>query len=240
MTNLIKKCFYHNPSERPSFGEVKDLISQDYKQLRRSPASSTQKESDEREEIQYADLNLEHKYLEMRIKNREYQEDQTKNSKNKEIVLNEMSLAASYRNEKPRYLSLHDVTSSTKPPPSSAIDHYRSSLTKPRSNTEDEAILRTPIYSLSPGSTGLKRFFSYSGEDSTLPLEPEQSSLIPISLKTKSYPNPAYNVFLSNFNSNEAIDGTILSKANSMEKTLKDNRYSIPEASVEEIVKCQG
>ena len=240
MVNLIKKCFHQNPSERPSFGEVKDVISLDYKQLRRSPASATQKESNEREEIQYADLALEHKYLEMRIKNREYLEDQTKSPRNQEVFLDEMSLTASYRNEEPRYLSLHDVTSSANPLPSSGNDHYRSSLSKLRSNTEDEIILRTPICSLSPGSHGLKRFFSYSGDDPTLPLEPEQSSLIPISLKTKSFPNPAYNVFLSNFNSNEAIDGTILSMAKSMEKTLKDNRYSIPEGSVEEIVKCQG
>lgn len=206
MADLIQQCFKQEPTERPSFSDVKEVISEEYAKLRRTPTTFSQDEqlhqyaTIHKKELQYADLDLENKYLEMRIKNREHQEKQTNSSMEKEVVLDGKSLTASFKNEEPRYLSLHDVTSSANQLPALTVEK-RQSISQQRSNTEDAALLRTPIYSLSPGSNGLKRFFSYSGEDPTLPLQPEQLTLIPMT-PAKSYPNPAYNLFLSNFDSN--------------------------------------
>ena len=36
MVTLIRKCFHHIPSERPTFNEVKKVVELDYAQLRRS------------------------------------------------------------------------------------------------------------------------------------------------------------------------------------------------------------
>ena len=100
-------------------------------------------------------------------------------------------------------------------------------------NTEDDALLQTPTQLLSPGSNGLKRFFSLCGEDPTLPLGPEQLITHQIT-PAKSYPNPAYDMILSNFNSNGAIDDTILSMVKTVAKTWDSNRNSILEINNEE------
>ena len=222
MAYLIQNCFHENTSERPSFSEIKETLEKEYDKLRYGPTDSATPVSRTNGELQYADLELANQYLDMKVKNQQQKENQTNHLNTNKIVLDGVSLSASYRNETPRYLSLGNVTSSANPLPTVTVEYHRSTLNKQRISSEDDALLQTPTQLLSPGSNGLKRFFSLCGEDPTLPLGPEQ----PITHQmtpAKSYPNPAYDMILSNFNSNGAIDDKILSMVKTVAKTWDSN-----------------
>ena len=209
IAQLIVECFEENASNRPSFKNIKEVIEKDYANLRRATRSDDIK-FNEKEELQYADLEFEHKYLEMRIQNQNQRELKSGILKiDQEIALDETSLTASFKNEPSRYLSLHDVTSSTNPL-QTVKDGSHDSI-KRKESTENEVLLRNPKYSLSPGSNEYKRFFSYGGEDPAPALQPEKLKSNPL-MPAKSYPNPTYLIFPSILNSNHTEVDSILNK----------------------------
>ena len=209
IASLIEQCFAADASNRPSFGKIKEVIETDYALLRRAPKSSTESAPIGKEELHYADLQFEQRYLEMRVKNQDLRE--TKNLQIEEtVVLDGRSLTASFKNEALRYVSLSDMTSSKNPDPKVTIETHPS-FNKETESTENEAVLRTPRHSLSPASYGHKRFFSYGGEDSTPTLQPERLKTNPL-LPAKSYPNPTYMMFPSTINSNTTVDDAMLNK----------------------------
>ena len=232
IARLIQQCFAANPTERPSFGDIMKVIETDYVTLRRAPTSSAKIEPNEKEQLTYADIEFEKRYLDMRIKNRNQQEGQRNNFEIEEtVVIDGVSLTASFRNETPRYLSLHDVRSSANPLPTVIIDSQRTSSTKQRECIKDEGMTRNPKHALSPGSNGHKRSFSYGGEDRTPTLQPKRLISNPL-MPAQSYPNPTYMIFPSILNSNETVDDTILNMA----KTWHDDTKSKHEINDEEMI----
>ena len=209
IASLIEQCFAADASYRPSFDKIKFAIETDYALLGRASKTSTETASSGAEELQYADLEFEQRYLEMRIRNQDLRE--TKNLQIEETVnLDARSLTASFKNEALRYISLSDMTSS-KNPIISVTTETQPSLIKQTESTENEVVLRAPRRLLSPGSSEYKRFFSYGGEDPTPELQPERLKTNPL-LPARSYPNPTYMTFPSTMNSNTTVDDAILNK----------------------------
>ena len=69
MSCLIQKCFSYQANDRPSFGEIKKMVIKAYEDLQLSQPTSTERHEDNEEVLQYADLQLQNRYLEMKIKN---------------------------------------------------------------------------------------------------------------------------------------------------------------------------
>ena len=209
IASLIEQCFAADASSRPSFDKIKFAIEKDYELLRRAPRTSNECAPSGKKELQYADLDFEQKYFEMRIKNQDLHK--TRNLQIEETVVQDGgSQTVSFRKEVPRYASLSVMTSSKNPLPTLTRESHPS-LRKQTENTESEVMLRTPKDSLSPVSYGYKRFYSYGGEDPTPPLQPEGLKSNPL-FPAKSYPNPTYMIFLSNMNSNATFNDTLLNK----------------------------
>ena len=203
IASLIQQCFFEDASKRPSFEKIKEVVKEDYEQLRRAPKPSDEILSNDKEELEYADLEFEQKYLEMRIKNKDQQ--QTRKLKTEEtIVLDSTSMTASFKNEAPRYVSLSDVTTTATVLPKVTLESHHSSLSKEAECAENEILLRSPRLSLSPGLNGHQRSFSYGGNDLTPTLQPERLKTNPL-IPSKSYPNPTYMIFPSIMNSNTTI-----------------------------------
>ena len=204
IASLIQQCFFEDAPKRPSFEEIKEIIKADYEQLRRAPKPSDDILSNDKEELEYADLEFEQKYLEMRIKNQDQQ--QTRKLKTEEkIVLDSTSITASFRNETQRYVSLSDVTKSATILPKVTLESHHSSFSKETECAENEILLTPNRLSLSPGLNGHKRSFSYGGIDLTPTLQPEKLKTNPL-IPSKSYPNPTYMIFPTIMNSNTTIN----------------------------------
>ncbi len=66
IASLIQQCFVEDPTYRPFFTEIKTIVELAYSQLRRSPEERTQIECIDEEKLDYADLQLEERYLDMK------------------------------------------------------------------------------------------------------------------------------------------------------------------------------
>ena len=123
IASLIKQCFAADASFRPSFDKIKFAIETDYALLRRAPETSTEWAPSGKEELQYADIDFEQKYLEMRNKNQDLQK--TRNLQIEETVVQDGgSLTVSFKNEVPRYVSLSVMTSSKNPLPTLTTESH--------------------------------------------------------------------------------------------------------------------
>ena len=205
IASVIQQCFREQPAERPSFSDIKKSIETAYRHLRQTPTSMAQIESVEEENLQYADLQFEERYLEMKVKNRNYQENKTTRVRNErqQVVLDSASLTASFNNDAGRYLSIQNMSASNIAPKTTTRQDSTQSLLEERRNSMSR--LGGPSnHLLSPGCIGNKRFFSYGGEDPTPLLQPKRLStgLMP----AQSYPNPSYMMMtLADLNSNETV-----------------------------------
>ena len=128
-----------------------------------------------------------------------------------EIALDAVSLATSFKNDNSHYLSMKDMSSSQnqissdglKRKETDTLHYHPDNGLIPRSFQKDEIDFRSR-YMLSPGSSGHKRFFSFSGFDPTPLLQPERVSK---SMKPgKSYPNHLYMMFLSDSKTGESSE----------------------------------
>ena len=59
IASLIQQCFYEDAQKRPSFEKIKEVVKEDYEQLRRAPKPSDEILSNDKEELEYADLEFE-------------------------------------------------------------------------------------------------------------------------------------------------------------------------------------
>jgi hypothetical protein len=137
----------------------------------------------------------------MRKENQQYRENNNMSAikTQQEVDVDTASVAASFKNGNSHYLSVKDMSSSriqicsdvAKRKTTQPFHHDFGNASTDQNNETD---FRSKFV-LSPGSSGHKRFFSFSGFDPTPPLQPERFST---SMKSgKSYPNHLYMMFLS-------------------------------------------
>ena len=200
ISDLIQQCFVENPTERPSFNEMKRSIEHAYGQLRQTPTTTIQVEYVGEEKLDYADIQFEERYLDMKSKNRTYQEniktDQT--TAKEKVVVDTKTLKTSFANDTRRYLSVQNMSSSHNPVSSNIPWHLNTTLNEKSKSIQDGIDVKNYPLLSTPGIGSHKRCVSYGGEDPTAPLQPELLS--PRLVPAKSYPNPAYMMFLTELN----------------------------------------
>ena len=183
---------------------MKKSIEHAYDQLRQTPTTTIQVEYVGEEKLDYADLQFEERYLDMKSKNRKYQEniksDQT--IVKQQVVVDAKSLTASFTNDTERYLSVQNMSSSHNPVSSNIPWYVNATMNEKSKSIEDGIIVKNYHLLSPPGSGSHKRCVSYGGEDPTPPLQPELLS--PRLVPAKSYPNPAYMMFLTDLNKNKS------------------------------------
>ena len=109
MCRLIQRCCAYEANDRPSFGEIKKMVVEAYEELELKNSTSTEIHESKEEVLEYADLTLHDRYVEMKIKNNDYQ--QNKNQKDQDasnIVLDVKAGSVSYKTDENKYLSMTD------------------------------------------------------------------------------------------------------------------------------------
>ena len=199
---LIHQCFQEKPSDRPSFMVIKHKIEVAYHQLRRPQTTIAQVETCEDEILHYADIQHESRYLDMKAKNRKYQDEQMTNiDEDSDIDLNIQSFTISFKKDVAQESLIENMRS-----PVNHLSVSKDSGLQKQTIDDHTNLLDVPNtgyrLSLSPGSTEHKRFFSYGGED--LPLINPAGSLSKQQFGcTKSHPNPTYMMFLDDIDKTE-------------------------------------
>ena len=202
ISGLIQKCFIEQPTERPTFAQVKHSIEIAFQQLSQVETPAARMETNAENNLHYADVHFEEKYLDMKAKNRKYQEDQIIGEHNTpDIVLDGQSLTASFKNKTEQDISRPFLRSSINDLSLLKIPGPQKYLLDDQMNLVDGTNTGN-CHSLSPASTGHKRFFSYGGEDLTPPLQPDKRTSNPIS-SSQSHPNPTYMMFLDDMKEKE-------------------------------------
>ena len=206
---LIQSCFKEEPTDRPSFSDLKEKISNSHAAIRRAESNNKAPLDiiSDQEVVQYADVQMEERYLDMRKNNKSYQE--YKNSggnENKFVPLEAASLVASSTLDNiGSYLSLQHMRSSVTEAMSTQHEINDSLLPLPVFPSQHTK-LHSPISQQSPGS---KRRFSLSVvQDQDFCTLPEKlyTGLSP----AKSYPNPEY---ILNLAAHEEVKSSIEDKS---------------------------
>ena len=180
ISSLIKQCFLEEPAARPSFSQIKETVALAYREIRRVPLATIHSVcSDKGECVEYADIQMEAKYLDMRKRNKDYHE--STNLPKYDSSSHTASLNRSEKRDMGRYISLEHTLSLGDP-----LLHRSMN---PKANIE----LRQ-AYGVSYGNARYKRHYSFSGE-----IHAPHTALSP----AKSYPNPMYMTDLSGFISNK-------------------------------------
>ena len=77
MAVLMKQCFIEEPKNRPPFSEIKLSVIHSYQEIIQTGDAMENVEKELSEVVQYSDIKMERRYLDMREHNRDFQE--TKN-----------------------------------------------------------------------------------------------------------------------------------------------------------------
>ena len=195
IANLIQTCFKEQPTERPSFLEIKNSVSLAYKGIKRASAAAVKIEIENQEVVHYADIRMEQQYLEMKKHNKNFGDIMKMNAR---VTFDAASLTASYTTNMGEYVSVQNINASMSKMPSSWSESRDPLLNK----FEDPKVgvnigNRHSMSPVSPISSEHKRHFSFAaGEDPTPIVRPQKrySGLTP----AKSYPNPLYMMGLEN------------------------------------------
>ena len=123
MACLIQRCFSYHANDRPTFVEIKKMIMESYEELGIGNSTSAEQPQDNDEVLQYADLQLQYQYLEMKVQNNNYQLNKGKHAPpilrdgtslgdtgSQNITLDFLARTSFYRNDKDTYLSIIDNT----------------------------------------------------------------------------------------------------------------------------------
>ena len=171
---------------------------------------SIQIDSGEERSVSYTDVRMEQSYLDMRKRNRNYQENKMlSTNENESVHLETASLTACFNNDRGQYISLENMISSDNPfliPESECHD--------PLLDAPIERLEGSKGNLLSSGNAGTKRFSSYPRLDPAHLLHPPQ-----VITPAKSYPNPMYMMTFPALNTNESPN------IESIKNDLR-NRYS--------------
>ena len=111
--NLIKACFIEQPSERPSFHEIKESVLVAYSGIKRAGRTMIPKTADNLKNIEYTDVRMASKYLNMHKMNQDYQKERNMVLKNEDpqLQLDEVSITSFPTKDAGTYLSLACLSS---------------------------------------------------------------------------------------------------------------------------------
>ena len=121
MSCLIQRCFSYEANDRPSFREIKKLVMEAFEDLGLNKSTSAERNEGDEEVLHYADLQLQNRYLEMKVKNNDYQQNKTKHDRHvftddrvssttcsQNITLDVQARTSFYRKDEDTYLSMID------------------------------------------------------------------------------------------------------------------------------------
>ena len=108
INNLIQTCFIEQPSERPSFHEIKESVLVAYSGIKRAGRTMITNTSNNLKNIEYTDVQMVSKYLKMHKLNRDYQKQRNMVLKNEDpqLQLDEVSITSFPPKDAGTYLSL--------------------------------------------------------------------------------------------------------------------------------------
>jgi hypothetical protein len=218
MGELILSCFKEEPTERLSFSDLKEKISCSHAGITRAEANAITIEIKEQEVVQYADVQMEERYLDMRKNNRNFQEYKKSGTNESQFIpLEAASLAASSTGNIGSYLSLQHMTSSVTEAMSTQHEIDDSLLALPAFPIQDSKL--NYKRQMSEPSPGNKRHFSFSvAQDQDLLTLPEK--MYTGLSHAKSYPNPEY---ILNLATHEEVNSSI----DNLGKRDSNNRNSM-------------
>ena len=113
INNLIQTCFIEQPSERPSFHEIKESVLVAYSGIKRAGKTMIPNTSNNLKNIEYTDVQMVSKYLNMHKMNQDYQKERNMVLKNedRQLQLDEVSITSFPTKDAGTYLSLACLSS---------------------------------------------------------------------------------------------------------------------------------
>ena len=194
---LIQACFKEDPNERPTFGQLKKILSQSYSGLKRRTEEMVPDGMETQLNVRYADVQMENRYLMMKKENMEHQfrtkitiDTPDMNSKNTNHSIEPNARKLPRSNNLGSYLSLQNMISGDSDVLPSSNEHKC-----PQSITSD-MISRGTLHpdrmsATQPTNLGFPRNSSFSVGDDNAPLLSERKYYTGLT-PAKSYPNPEY------------------------------------------------
>ena len=206
IASLIQACFNEDPNERPTFSQLKKIISQSYSSLKRRAEEVVPNGMENQLNVRYADMQMEKRYLMMKKENVELQfrTKITIDTPDMNLMNAHQSIEPSTRklprsNNQGSYLSLQNMISGDSDVlPSSKEHKCQQSLTSDmisRGTLHPDRISATQ-----PTNLGFPRYSSFSVGDDNAPLLSERNYYTGLT-PSKSYPNPEYSLDLANHES---------------------------------------
>ena len=176
IADMLRQCFIEDPRNRPTFTKTKSMILQSHRENLRKVISVNDEEKELDAIVQYADLEMESTYLNMRKRNRDFQD--------KKVC---------FEREEP----LLRATLSSSAPKADKDDqiyeplHYSIPMTKSFNSMDSNKVMKKESVDSSYEQKEYKRYISLSSKDiTTLPSSlPEYQNKLTLS---KSCPNPLY------------------------------------------------
>ena len=190
IAEIISQCFMANPTDRPSFEEIRSEIQIAFEKLQEIQSSSPQAGSSSENGLNYADLQFNEMYVDMRQRNRKLQ-DPNANSENdtRRDKLESVFMNATYEFE--HHVASKEISSKT-----DNWEQHSPELTNTTNRYQNDIAMEMigPKYEqLSPRSKNQKRPVSFGGRDPTLFHQKDVTT--PILLPARSHPcfqNPSY------------------------------------------------
>ena len=207
----MQHCFFEQPCDRPSFGEIKESISIAYKDVTRFLADNKLDTIREQDEVHYTDVGMEERYLDMQKQNQHFKELHKPGINDNRLVRFDTRRSVdTVQNEELMYASLQNMNSGAPERNSlhvSPSEMLLSSINHPKMMKNDLLIdIHSPSY---------KRFFSYSDiEVPPTSICNQHWTYNGLITAAKSYPNPYYMMSLAD------VDTQSPSAEN-----LKDEKY---------------
>ena len=171
IADMLKQCFIEDPRSRPSFTKIKSVISQSHRENLRKVISVNDEEKEFNEIVQYADLEMESTYLNMRKQNRDFQDEKRFSELEKPLMRATLSSSV------PK--AMHEPL------------HYSIPMTKSFNSKDSNEVMKKQTVDSAYHLNEYKRYISLSSKDiTTQPYSlPEYQNKLTLS---KSCPNPLY------------------------------------------------
>ena len=184
-----------NPSDRPSFDDVRCMIQLAFNQLKETPATSNDNASNSETGLLYADLQFKEMYVDMRRRNREIQQQNVRSiNEDQQNVSESVFMNPTFEIEERIETEIEsEYMDMTKNDVGFLITDGTNTSKEEKLDFGDFTNLISPKYLHTPGSFDQKRPISFGGGDPMSLLQPDITTrkLVP----AKSYPsyqNPSY------------------------------------------------
>ena len=176
IADMLRQCFIEDPWNRPTFTKIKSIISQSHREILRKVISVNDGEKEFNAIVQYADLEMESTYLNMRKQNRDFQ-DKKRFSEREEPLLRATLSPSAPKTD--RNNQMYEPL------------HYSIPVTKSFNSMDSNEAMREQPMDSKYQKKEYKRYISLSSEDiTTQPSSlPEYQNKLTLS---KSCPNPLY------------------------------------------------